>query len=128
LVEVAAAAQPIGDAMTNLKSRLLHYLVVFGAAFGLSLLLNADHILNAHGLSALKSAAAGALIAALVAGVDALKGAFGITVSTVAAARAWQAQQAAQAANVPAATVLSPPGPGSTGGASPPAGGTVSGA
>lgn len=57
----------------QLKERLLRYLLVFAAAFATTELANADNILNAHGLDAVKSAAIAAIIAGLIAGVDAVK-------------------------------------------------------
>lgn len=56
-----------------MKKKLIHYAEIFGAAFAVTALVNADHLLAAHGLDALKSAAVGLVVAAAKAGVDALK-------------------------------------------------------
>jgi hypothetical protein len=55
------------------KKNLVHYAVIFGAAFAVTALANTDHILAAHGLNALKSAAVALVIAGLKAGFDALR-------------------------------------------------------
>jgi hypothetical protein len=56
-----------------LAKRVLHYVEIFGAAFAVTILVNGEGILNAHGLSAIKSAAVAALIAAVKAGWDAVR-------------------------------------------------------
>jgi hypothetical protein len=56
-----------------MKQNLIHYAVIFAAAFGVTALSNYDHLFAAHGLDALKSAAIGLVIAGLKAGFDALK-------------------------------------------------------
>ncbi len=39
-----------------MKSRILHYVEVFAASFGLTLIVNAEHVLDARGLDAMKAA------------------------------------------------------------------------
>lgn len=56
-----------------MKKNLVHYLVIFIAAFGVTALTNSDHLLDAHGLNAVKSAALALVVAGLKAGFDALK-------------------------------------------------------
>ena len=58
-----------------MKKKLIHYCEIFGAAFAVTALANADHLFAAHGLNALKSAAVAVLIAGAKAGYDAVKSA-----------------------------------------------------
>lgn len=69
--------QPAQAASTHVswKKRAAHYLEIFAAAFAVTALVNADHLLAAHGLDALKSAGVALVVAAVKAGVDALRGA-----------------------------------------------------
>lgn len=50
-------------AATLNRGRLLHYSDIFAAAFAMSLLYNQQHILDAHGLNAVKSLAFAAAVA-----------------------------------------------------------------
>jgi hypothetical protein len=60
----------------SLRNKVVHYAEIFGVAFGITLLFNAENLLNAHGLSAVKSAAVAAVVAGAKAGIDALKAKF----------------------------------------------------
>lgn len=57
---------------TGTWRRLEHYAAIFAAAFAVTLVANAQHIMDAHGLDALKAAAVAAVVASLKAGYDAL--------------------------------------------------------
>lgn len=59
-----------------MKQNLIHYAVIFGAAFAVTALANVNHLLDAHGLDAWKSAAVAIVIAGAKAGFDALKAQF----------------------------------------------------
>lgn len=59
--------------MDRIRRRFAHYADTFLAAFAIALVVNADHVLDAHGLDALKSAGVAALITAAKAGIEAVR-------------------------------------------------------
>jgi hypothetical protein len=66
------------------RNRVIHYTDVFLSAFGMSLLVNKEHILGAHGLNAWKSLILAALVAGGKATIEAYRNAKGKTAPAAA--------------------------------------------
>jgi len=61
----------------KLKRKLLHYVEIFAAAFGMAAIFNVQNVLAASGLDAAKAAVFALVVAAAKAGLEAVRVALG---------------------------------------------------